>query len=123
MSPRYFSLYVVIVGNCGGAYKICQVDGTVLDRLVSVFHPVPRAALNSPCMARRRHTSKYQRRIRELEQADSCRDETFNYDDEPDAAPGEADIAHKISPVPPENAVCRDATLRSWEGVMGRPRR
>ena len=41
MRPRYLGPLVVISRNQGGAYILCELDGSVLYRLVAAFHLVP----------------------------------------------------------------------------------
>ena len=41
MRPRYLGPLIVIARNCGGAYLLCELDGTVFDRPVAAFRVVP----------------------------------------------------------------------------------
>ena len=41
MRPRYLGPLVVISRNCGGAYILCELDGSVLHRPVAAFCLVP----------------------------------------------------------------------------------
>ena len=41
MRPRYFGLMIVISRNRGGAYIICDLDGTLSHAPVAVFRVVP----------------------------------------------------------------------------------
>ena len=41
MRPRYLGPLIVLGRNRGGAYLLCELDGTVLDRPVAAFRVVP----------------------------------------------------------------------------------
>ena len=41
MRPRYLGPLIVITCNRGGAYVLCELDGSVLDRPVAAFRVVP----------------------------------------------------------------------------------
>ena len=41
MRPRYLGPLIVIARNRGGAYLLCELDGTVFDRPVAAFRVVP----------------------------------------------------------------------------------
>jgi hypothetical protein len=41
MRPRYIGPYVIIRRNKGGAYIMCELDGSVLDRPMAAFRVVP----------------------------------------------------------------------------------
>jgi hypothetical protein len=41
MRPRYIGPYVVLARNRGGAYILCELDGTVLDRPTAAFRVIP----------------------------------------------------------------------------------
>jgi hypothetical protein len=41
MRPRYIGPYVVLARNRGGAYILCEIDGTVLDRPMAAFRVIP----------------------------------------------------------------------------------
>jgi hypothetical protein len=52
---RYNGPFVVVTRNRGGAYVICELDGTVLDRLITAFRLLPyfaREAIEIPYMGR-----------------------------------------------------------------------
>jgi hypothetical protein len=46
MKPRYFGPMIVISRNKGGAYIICDLDGTLLHAPVAAFRLVPYLARN-----------------------------------------------------------------------------
>lgn len=41
MRPRYLGPLIVIARNRGGAYILCELDGTVLDRPTAAFRVIP----------------------------------------------------------------------------------
>ncbi|CDO69559.1 hypothetical protein BN946_scf185038.g10 [Trametes cinnabarina] len=41
MRPRYTGPLVVVLQNRGGAYVLCEPDGSVLHRAITVFHLDP----------------------------------------------------------------------------------
>lgn len=41
MRPRYLGPLIVIARNRGGAYLLCELDGTVLDRPTAAFRVIP----------------------------------------------------------------------------------
>jgi len=41
MKPRYDGPFIVISRNCGGAYILCQLDGSVFHRPITTFHLLP----------------------------------------------------------------------------------
>ncbi|KNZ71346.1 hypothetical protein J132_00009, partial [Termitomyces sp. J132] len=74
MKPRYLGPLVVISRNRGGAYILCELDGSVLHRPVAAFRLVPyfaREHIAVPSDAFDIDTS----RLRELEQTDLVDDD------------------------------------------------
>ena len=47
MKPRYLRLLIVISHNKGGAYIICELDGSILHRPVAAFRLLPYLARKS----------------------------------------------------------------------------
>ena len=47
MRPRYIGPLIVIDRNYGGAYILCELDGSVLHRPVAAFHLLPYLARKS----------------------------------------------------------------------------
>ena len=41
MKPRYLGLLIVVSRNKGGAYILCEVDGSVLQNPIAWFHVRP----------------------------------------------------------------------------------
>ena len=41
MRPRYLGPLVIVSRNKGGAYIICELDGTVFDRPIAAFRIIP----------------------------------------------------------------------------------
>ena len=76
LKPRYLGPLIVISRNKGGAYTLCELDGTVLQQPVAAFRLVPYFA----------HTSIYlpdnfidinATRLAQLEQMDLAKDRKF----------------------------------------------
>ena len=47
MCPRYLGPLVIVSRNKGGAYIICELNGTVFDRPIAAFHIIPYHACKS----------------------------------------------------------------------------
>jgi hypothetical protein len=47
MHPRYLSPLIIIACNYGGAYILCELDGTVFHHPVATFHLLPYLACKS----------------------------------------------------------------------------
>jgi hypothetical protein len=47
MRPRYTGPVVVISRNWGGAYVLCELNGSVFDRPITAFHVIPYFARNA----------------------------------------------------------------------------
>ena len=80
MRPRYFGPMLVISRNKGGAYIICDLDGTLAHAPVAAFRVVPyfaRRELDIPDIEE--HIDVSVARLRELEQT------TFADPDDPEA--------------------------------------
>ncbi|KNZ76068.1 hypothetical protein J132_00344 [Termitomyces sp. J132] len=74
MKPCYLGPLVVISCNCGGAYIICELDGSVLHCPIATFHLVPyfaREHITVPSNAFNIDTSQ----LRELEQTELINDD------------------------------------------------
>ena len=41
MKPQYYGPFIVISRNCGGAYILCQLNGSVFHRLIAAFRLLP----------------------------------------------------------------------------------
>ncbi|OJT03926.1 hypothetical protein TRAPUB_5379 [Trametes pubescens] len=92
MRPRYLGPYVVLSRNRGGAYLLCEVDGSVLDRPVAAFRLLPylaRRAIDLSWLDDPRYLDISTERIREMEASLDAAD------DEPQAL----DDAHRDSPL------------------------
>jgi hypothetical protein len=47
MCPQYLSPLIVVARNFGGAYVLCELDGSVLHRPIAVFRILPYLARKS----------------------------------------------------------------------------
>jgi hypothetical protein len=68
MRPRYFGPMIVVSRSKGGAYIICDLDGTLLHAPVAAFRVVPylaRAKINIPDLEE--HIDISVTRLREME--------------------------------------------------------
>ena len=86
MRPRYLGPYVVLSRNQGGAYILCELDGSVLDRPVAAFRIIPylaRESIETPWIDDESHLDISTARLREMEASTSQGDED-ELPDEPD---------------------------------------
>ena len=84
MRPRYLGPLVIVSRNKGGAYIVCELDGTVFDRPIAAFRLVPyhaRKFIAIPDIALDISTT----RLREMEAS-----EVTGSDDEDDTDLGDA---------------------------------
>ncbi|KAI0037569.1 hypothetical protein FA95DRAFT_1467677, partial [Auriscalpium vulgare] len=77
MRPRYLGPLVVISRNCGGAYILAELDGSVLDRPIAAFRVIPYFARREPIPIDLSQVDIDTHRLRELETS-----ETAGIDDE-----------------------------------------
>jgi len=87
MRPRYNGPYVVLTRNRGGAYVLCELDGSVLDRPLAAFRVIPyfaRTAIDVPTEALDVH----------LKRIDTMRASTSLGDDEEEVDKGVAVEEH-----------------------------
>ena len=78
MRPRYLGPYVVLSRNRGGAYILCELDGSVLDRPVAAFRLLPylaRERINVPWLDDGDHMDISTARLREMEASTSLGDD------------------------------------------------
>ena len=74
MRPRYLGPLIVVSRNKGGAYIVCELDGTVLDRPIAAFRVIPYLARKSiPIPEDLEDVST--ERLRELELSNSLGDD------------------------------------------------
>ena len=74
MRPRYLGPLIVVSRNKGGAYIVCELDGTVLDRPIAAFRVIPYFARKSiPIPEDLEDVST--ERLRELELSNSLGDD------------------------------------------------
>ncbi len=74
MRPRYLGPLIVMSRNRGGAYIVCELDGTVLDRPIAAFRVIPyfaRRSIQAPNDIRDISTA----RLREMELSTSLGDD------------------------------------------------
>ena len=75
MRPRYFGLMIVVTRNRGGAYILCNLDGTVAHSPIADFSPVPyfpRREIDTLNICLNDYLNIPDDRIRELEQTTSA---------------------------------------------------
>ena len=92
MRPRYLGPLIVLGRNRGGAYLLCELDGTVLDRPVAAFRVIPylaRDAIEFPESA----LDVSADRIREMMDSASLGDD----------APFDEESPRAASPLPPDD--------------------
>ncbi|RDX49695.1 hypothetical protein OH76DRAFT_1455764 [Lentinus brumalis] len=78
MRPRYLGPYVVLSRNRGGAYILCELDGSVLDRPVAAFRLLPylaRERIELPWLDDGDHLDISTARLREMEASTSLGDD------------------------------------------------
>ena len=85
MRARYLGPVVVVARNKGGAYILCELDGTVFDRPVAAFRVLPYQARSTIPLPDNFHDITIER-LREMEESDSQGD-----DDTPPPEPGDAE--------------------------------
>jgi hypothetical protein len=91
MRPRYTGPVIVISRNRGGAYVLCELNGSVFDRPVAAFHVIPYFARNALALPNLNNFLDVPiSHIEEMEQStssgDSADDEDVPPDDEDAAA-------------------------------------
>ena len=80
MRARYLGPFIVISHNRGGAYIVCELDGSILDRQVKVFRVLPYFARASlPLQRLEEVLDVAQERLREMEESE---------EEDPDAGEG-----------------------------------
>ena len=83
MRPRYTGPLVVIARNRGGAYILCELDGSVLDRPMAAFRLVPyfsRTAIPLPNDVLDIEEAK----LRQMQEASSLGDDDEDLGDQPE---------------------------------------
>jgi hypothetical protein len=81
MRPRYTGPSIVISRNRGGAYIICELDGTVLHRPVAAFRVIPYFARKSISLPDN-FIDISTARLREMESSTNSDDEDIQFDEE-----------------------------------------
>lgn len=84
MRARYLGPLVVILRNKGGAYILCELDGSVLDRPIAQFRVIEYRARKSIPLPEIDSLDISTSRLRQLEQIDVPQDDTDPYIDEED---------------------------------------
>ena len=82
MRARYLGPLIVISRNCGGAYIIAELDGSVFDRPVAAFRVIPyfaRTSLDTPSIDELMDISRS--RLAEMENSTSDDPEEDDFDD------------------------------------------
>jgi len=79
MRPRYTGPLIVVSRNHGGAYILCELDGSVLHRPVAAFRVVPYLARKSIPLPEN-FTDIDASRLRELETTDDIDDDEPDHD-------------------------------------------
>jgi hypothetical protein len=98
MRARYLGPLVIVSRNKGGAYIICELNGSVFDRPVAAFRVVPyfaRKAITLPDLSDYLDIST--NRLREMEDSESLGDdddEALDMPFEPDAASDSSSVAN-----------------------------
>ena len=93
MRPRYLGPLVVLSRNRGGAYILCELDGSVLHRPVAAFRIIPyfpRKSLKIPNSILVIDTTRL-RELKVTDEIDKDHDETFDVFDEHDVEDAEDD--------------------------------
>ncbi len=98
MRPRYLGPYVVLSCNCGGAYILCELDGSVLDRPIAAFRLLPylaRDRIDLPWLDDAEHFDISTARLREMEASISQGDDDIPDDLEAHVAQTDDDLGDK----------------------------
>ena len=99
MRPRYLGPYVVLSRNRGGAYIICDLDGSVFDRPVAAFRLLPylaRSSISIPWLTDNSDIFDITTaRLREMEASTSQGDDDDLLDDNDDAGDNATPLARE----------------------------
>ena len=88
MKPRYDGPFIVVSRNKGGAYILCELDGTVFDRPVAAFRLLPYFARQQLKVPPQFYDITPER-LREMKNSKSQGDDDETEADENDETPAE----------------------------------